>query len=1097
MVIRRLAVASLLVVVISCSHATPRRVARPTISGADQYRLQILQDENGRIPPDAITAALRQVARMKAVRPEGAGVSRTSWTWLGPGNIGGRITTILFDPSDPNSMWVNNPGGGIWKSTNAGEAWAPVNDFMANLAVSALAMSPTDSNLMLAGTGGGAGGSLLRGAGIFRSTDRGATWTQLASTSAPDWSNGVERISFSADGKTILAAAKPFYGDVPATIFRSTDNGDTWIETLKTPGPEGSMVAFHPTDSSKAIAATKNGIAIYSEDGGQSWQQSTGIPVEGLLTLAYAKSNPTIVYGGLDRNGGEIYKSNDGGKTYALVNTGTGYLGDQGWYCNVVAVDPTNPDLVLIAGLDVYRSVDGGVNFTKISQWETAPKSAHADHGTIAFPPNYDGASNKTVYFGNDGGMYRTQDITTVEGEAGWQPLNNNLGVTQIYGAWANPATGVVMAGTQDNGTIRYAGDAQNWTRWQGGDGGFTAADPTDPNVFYGEYVYLTIYRGIDGGAARPDDIYGKYNYWNGTSWEKRTRPNPIAETQSSTANFIAPFILDPNNPNRMLAGARSLWASDNIKKPTEDGGPDWRAIKPPAGDTQNNNISAVAVAPGKPDVIWVGHNNGDVFVTTNGLAATPQWKKIDDGSPALPNRKVTRVTIDPSNSSVVYATFGGFSPNNIWKTTDGGATWSPAVGSGATQLPQVPVEALAIHPNRSQWLYAGTEVGLFTSEDGGATWSLPQDGPANVSVKELTWGGTTLYASTFGRGLYKADIGAAAGKTAADCFALTIDGAGARGGVVADVQPNCDNGTRYTAGTVVHLRARPNKPYGFAAWSGDAHGDARRAAVTMTGNKVVTAHFTADAACYTLTMKVLPPGSGTVRVDPAPSCNGGTGYPEGTEVSFFATPAPGYAFGGWYGDYFDVNDEGSIEMDAPKTVIAQFARPASNDTIAAAVDVGNAAGFSYVEDTTEASNSPDDPDTCSDGKGGKTVWFKYTARQDGLLTITTDGSNYHTLVQVLTTSPLRRVGCSDMALSLANAVDFDDVVASDELAGLAVPVRTGVTYYIEIADATEPQLEARDLDVDEDFKDVPDGGLLQVHATFTAPPGRHRAARP
>ncbi|HYU26001.1 MAG TPA: hypothetical protein VEO74_12400, partial [Thermoanaerobaculia bacterium] len=128
-------------------------MARPTVSGAEQYRLQILQDENGRIPPDALMAALRQVQRMKAAQPNGAGVNRTSWTWLGPGNIGGRITTILFDPSDANTMWVNNAGGGIWKSTNAGESWAPVNDFMANLAVSTLAMSPTDTNLMLAGTG--------------------------------------------------------------------------------------------------------------------------------------------------------------------------------------------------------------------------------------------------------------------------------------------------------------------------------------------------------------------------------------------------------------------------------------------------------------------------------------------------------------------------------------------------------------------------------------------------------------------------------------------------------------------------------------------------------------------------------------------------------------------------------------------------------------------------------------------------------------------------------------------------------------------------------------------------------------------------------
>ncbi len=136
---------------------------------------------------------------------------------------------------------------------------------------------------------------------------------------------------------------------------------------------------------------------------------------------------------------------------------------------------------VLISGLDIYRSIDGGANFTQISVWQKAPRSAHADHAAIAAASGY-GTSNKTILIGNDGGLYRAQDITTVEAEAGWEPLNNNLGVTQIYGAGVNPTTGVVIAGTQDNGSVRYGGDAQAWTSWEGGDGGFVAADPTDPN---------------------------------------------------------------------------------------------------------------------------------------------------------------------------------------------------------------------------------------------------------------------------------------------------------------------------------------------------------------------------------------------------------------------------------------------------------------------------------------------------------------------------------------------------------------------------------------------------------------------------------------
>jgi photosystem II stability/assembly factor-like uncharacterized protein len=635
--------------------------------GADEFLRMQLVDENGQIPPDGYMKALQQIARMKAraPQPNAAGVSRTSWTWLGPGNIGGRITTILVHPTDANLMWVNNPGGGIWKSTNGGTTWQPVNDFLANLAVSAMAISPAAPATMYAGTGGGSGGSTLRGAGIFKSSDSGATWTQLPATSARDWSGGVEKLSVSRDGNIILAATKAFYSDVPSAIWRSADGGNTWNETLKQAGIEGVYVEFHPTDSSRAIASTKSGQAFYSTDGGMSWIAATGIPAEGLITLAYARSTPSIVYAGLDRNSGEIYKSGDDGQTYALVNTGTGYLGDQGWYCNIIWVDPTNANTVLIAGLDIYRSTNGGANFTQISQWEKSPRSAHADHGSIANATGYDGTTNKTVFFGNDGGLYKAQDISTVEAEGGWEPLNNNLGVTQVYGASGNSINGVLMAGTQDNGSIRYGGDAQGWTRWEGGDGGFIASDPNDPNYFYGEYVYLTIYRSSDGGFARPEDIYGYYNFWNGSSWERKAREHPITEAKSGSANFIAPFIIDPNEPNRLLAGARSLWVTNDAKKSNAEGGPSWTAIKPPAGNAPINNISAIAVAKGNSNVIWAGHNNGDIFTTTNGLASSPAWTKVDDGSPALPNRFVTRIVTDPADSRTAYAMFGGFSSDN------------------------------------------------------------------------------------------------------------------------------------------------------------------------------------------------------------------------------------------------------------------------------------------------------------------------------------------------------------------------------------------------------------------------------------------------
>jgi hypothetical protein len=387
-----------------------------------------------------------------------------------------------------------------------------------------------------------------------------------------------------------------------------------------------------------------------------------------------------------------------------------------------------------VGGIDLFRSTNGGTNFSQISQWFSAPNSAHADHHTVVAHPNFNGTTNTTVFFANDGGVYRADNVYTVSLTSGWQELNNNLGITQFYGGAGHASTGTIVGGTQDNGTLRYrtTTGTEGWDDMFGGDGGWCASDPTDSNYFYGEYVYLRIHRSTNAGVS---SAY----IWNG-----------ITDAATSCANFISPFILDPNEPNRMLGGGCSLWRSDNVKAGT----PTWTAIKAPI--TGNQRISAVVVAAGNSDVIFVGYNNGDVYRTTNGTTASPTWTLVDTG---LPNRRVTRIVIDPANHNAIYATFAGFTPDNVWYSVDQGANWSDRSGSGATGLPDAPVRSLVMHPSRAAWIYAGTEVGVFASEDGGVNWSLPQDGPANVSVDELSWMGTDLIAVTHGRGMFRAPV--------------------------------------------------------------------------------------------------------------------------------------------------------------------------------------------------------------------------------------------------------------------------------------------------------------------------------------------------
>jgi hypothetical protein len=282
-----------------------------------------------------------------------------------------------------------------------------------------------------------------------------------------------------------------------------------------------------------------------------------------------------------------------------------------------------------------------------------------------------------------------------------------------------------------------------------GGDGGYCAADPgKDGKTFYGEYVYLNIHRSDNGGASA-DYISGQY--WNGTNWAWKPAPYVIKDAQMQRANFVAPFILDPNEPNRLLAGGMSLWRSNDAKAPlTTSSGPKWAPIKSPNG----SEISAIAVAKGNSGIIWAGHNSGALYRTANGTADNPTWTPITT-TPPLPSRFCTRITIDAGNPQVVYATFGGYSKNNIWMTTDNGASWK----SISASLPEAPVYSVVVHPTQAKHLYAGTAVGVFASENGGVTWSPTNEGPTNCAVDELFWMGTTLVAVTHGRGMFKIDV--------------------------------------------------------------------------------------------------------------------------------------------------------------------------------------------------------------------------------------------------------------------------------------------------------------------------------------------------
>lgn len=718
-------------------------------------RWQARAGESGSIPYGALQDALDAHRERLAASIQSTGPS--NWTLLGPGNIGGRIRSILVHPTTPNIMWVGSVGGGVWKSLDAGSSWTMLDDLPGVLAVTCMALDPTDPNVIWAGTGeesfftnveGTSNSAVSQGAGLFKSTDGGQTWAQVPSTRNGGWLS-VNRIAVHPVNPSILVVA------TISGIWRSTDGAQTWSQRTTTKTLD---VKLDPNDPNKLVAGRADGIAQYSSDNGVTWTNAPTFASSTRVELEYARSSPGMVYANVSRSGSvRVWRSLDGGATWTQ-QSGNAVVSILGNYTSGLWVDPTNSNRLVVGGLDLYRSTNAGVSFTKISAWASYPSSAHADHHDMVAHPAYDGVSNTTVYFATDGGIQRASNVLTVSNTSGWTNLNRGLAITQFYGCAINASSGVVIGGAQDNGTSRGTptSGVSGWTQPGGGDGSYPASDPSDPNVFYMQSQNIGLSRSTNGAATAGSSIRGA-----------------ISE---SDPNFMAYILLDPNDPNRLYACGARLWRTNDAKTGSP---PTWVAVKPalscsasaPGGprpdhylDNPPCNISTVAVARGNPNVVWVGHNNGDVYYSTNALAGTPTWTKADDNPTALPDRWVSRIAIDAGDHSKVTVSFLGFASGNVWRTNDGGASWSPRAGNGATALPAVPVSCIAQHPVARTRYYAGTDLGLYFSDDDGLTWQPAPGGPSIVPIEDLVWKNSrTLVVATHGRSIWSCDVDPAA----------------------------------------------------------------------------------------------------------------------------------------------------------------------------------------------------------------------------------------------------------------------------------------------------------------------------------------------
>jgi hypothetical protein len=665
-----------------------------------------------------------------------------SWTERGPDNVGGRTRSILIDQLNPNSVFAGSVGGGLWHLNNASGTgtpyWTNVADIVQNLAVSCLAQHPvpSKSDTMYLGTGEGFFNSDgLRGLGIWRSTNRGTNWTHLAFTNNnPDF-YFVNKIVVTPSG-VVLAAVGVGYAESWAGnggIMRSTDGGITWSKIFNSSTHDMELAA-----NGDVYAACRE-LGVYkSTDGGLNWAlQGGGLPNGGFgrVELATAPSDANTVYALFDYgfNNQKIYKSTDGStswvlKTTPVVNGNNTFASGQGWYDLIAAVDPNNPNRLFIGGIGIFMSNDGGSNWSYVGgHYAPAFNKIHPDQHVIMFEPN----SSSNVYFGNDGGIYRSTDAhlplpsTTV--------INKGYNVTQYYAAAIHPTAGsnYYLAGAQDNGTQKYTKSGINSTSQAvGADGAYCHIDQDNPKIQIASYQSNDIFVSKDSGLTWSYINSGGGYFINPTDYDDATNVLYGPYTNNPLINNQFFYIKDVG-----------LTATNALTSVT-------------VSQFNGTMPTAVKASPNVPVRVYFALRDGQLIRIDN--AITPTRTVTVLGKPALGSGWVSSIEVKKGNENHILMTFSNYGVISVWSSIDAGLTWTNVEGN----LPNMPIRGAIFAPDTSRRVLLATELGVWMTDSlkgANTVWAAVNAGLPNVRVDMLVARDTdkVIAAATHGRGLY------------------------------------------------------------------------------------------------------------------------------------------------------------------------------------------------------------------------------------------------------------------------------------------------------------------------------------------------------
>jgi photosystem II stability/assembly factor-like uncharacterized protein len=700
-----------------------------------------------------------------STRPEEKAFKGMKYRLIGPFR-GGRSLTAAGVPGDPTTYYFGGTGGGVWKSADGAMTWSPVFDNEGTSAIGSLAVANSNPNVVYVGTGEACiRGNISHGDGVYKTLDGGKTWKNVGLRD----SRAIGKIIINPANPDIVfvaALGHPYGPNSERGIFRTSDGGKTWERVLyKDENTGGVDIAFDPHNPNILFAAMWQarrtpwslasggpGSGIYrSIDGGTTWKHllEHGLPKGpyGKIGVAVA-ANSERVYALIEAHDpdGGLYRSDDAGETWQLVNPSHS-LWQRPWYYMHVIADPRDENALYIMNVDAYKSTDGGHLFNKV-------KVPHGDNHGLWIDPR----DTRRMIASNDGGV-----TVTLDGGKNWT-LQDNQPTAQFYHVITDAATPYRVYGSQqDSGTVAIASrsdsgmiDRADWYDVGGGEAGYIAPYPPDPNV-----VYAADYQG------------------NITRFDRRTGQIKAITEQPELSDamgafglehrfqWTAPVVISPHDPNTLYHGGERLFK-------TTDGGVHWQAISPdltrndktkqqPSGgitveDTGTeyyDTIFAVAESPLAAGLIWAGTDDGLIQITRDaGKTWTnvtpkdmPEWSRISLIDPSPHDAGAAYVAVDRHQNDELRP--------YIYKTSDYGKTWTKITNG----IPDVTfVRAVREDPKKRGLLYAGTETGVYISFDDGANWRSLRLNLPTTPVHDLIVKDNDLIVATHGRAFWILD---------------------------------------------------------------------------------------------------------------------------------------------------------------------------------------------------------------------------------------------------------------------------------------------------------------------------------------------------